>query len=107
MLEYLPRKHLLSDIVFKQNTAYEMELVELFQEEYGNRSIDQFGSASYAGSLSSIMFDYWRSFLAIHYLIEERYDGDVLRVFEAYRIWHEQGRAVPLSEYFDLQTVNR
>lgn len=107
MCEYLPRKHLLSDEAFKRITLIETELVELFQEEYGARSIDQFGSASYAGSLSSIMFDYWRSFLAIHHLIEERYDGNVLRVFEAYRNWHEQGRIVPLSTYFNLQTVRR
>jgi len=43
--------------------------VEMFKEDYGEHSLDEFGSHSYQGSLTSIMFDYWRSYLSVKYLI--------------------------------------
>ena len=80
----------------------EMELVDVFGAQYGSRSIDEFGSYSYSGNLSSIMFDYWRSFLAIKHLVEERFDNDVLAVFAEYHRWHEEGQKTSLTEHFGL-----
>lgn len=98
----MPRKLLLNKAEFDEIAAVEKELVEVFSEQYGSRSIDEFGSNSYLGSISSIMFDYWRSFLAVKYLVEEQYDNDVLAVFAEYHRWHEEGRNTSLMEHFGL-----
>ncbi|MFB1082518.1 hypothetical protein [Jeotgalibacillus sp. JSM ZJ347] len=102
MCEYLSRKFLLTEKEFSEITAVEEELVDVFSGEYGNRSIDQFGSGSYTSSLSSIMFDYWRSYLYVKHLVEVRFQHDILAVFEAYHQWDQEGRICSLSEYFEL-----
>lgn len=102
MCQYLPRKFVLNPAEFDEITAIESELVEVFTEDYGGRSLDDFGSASYLGSLSSIMFDYWRSFLAVKELIEGRFNNDIQAVFEQYRQWHEGGRKIPLTAFFGI-----
>lgn len=102
MCFYLPRKLLLSDQEFNDITLVEAELVEVFQERYGQHPLDDFGSQSYSGSLSSIMFDYWRSYLAVKELVEVRANHDVMQIFDEYRKWDNEGRAVPLTEYFDI-----
>lgn len=102
MCEYLPRKFLLSKEEFDQITAVEKELVNEFMEAYGNRSLDEFGSHSYQANLSSIMFDYWRSFLSVKYLVEERYENNIKSVFEDYHQWDKEGRKRSLTEYFGL-----
>lgn len=101
MCDYLSRKFILSDKEFNEITNIELELVAMFQEEYGNLSLDKFGTSSYEGSLTSIMFDYWRSFLAVKHLVEERANDDITLVFRAYHKWHNEGRVKPLMEYFD------
>lgn len=100
MCEYLPRKLLLSPVEFDEIAAIESELVKIFTKDYGRRSLDEFGSASYLGSLSSIMFDYWRSFLAVKELVEDRFDNDIQTVFERYKHWHDGGRKMPLTVFF-------
>ncbi|MCJ1909200.1 hypothetical protein [Planococcus ruber] len=102
MCQYLPRKFVLNPAEFDEITAIESELVKVFTEDYGGRSLDDFGSASYLGSLSSIMFDYWRSFLAVKELIEGRFNNDIQAVFEQYRQWHEGGRKIPLTAFFGI-----
>lgn len=102
MCEYLPRKLLLSPSEFNEITAIESELVKVFTEDYGMRSLDEFGSASYLGSLSSIMFDYWRSFLVVKELVEDQFDNDIQAVFEQYKRWHGDGRKMPLTVFFGV-----
>ncbi|GKW47439.1 hypothetical protein [Planococcus sp. NCCP-2050] len=102
MCQYLPRKFVLSPAEFDEITAIESELVKVFTEDYGGRSLDDFGSASYLGSLSSIMFDYWRSFLAVKELIEGHFNNDIQTVFKQYRQWHEGGRKIPLTAFFGI-----
>ena len=104
MCFYLPRKILLSEKDFNEVTDVETELVEVFKDEYGNHSLEDFGSSSYQGSLSSIMFDYWRSYLAVKYLVEVRANNDIKQVFNEYHRWDKEGRKVPLTEYFQLDT---
>lgn len=103
MCFYLPRKLLLNKKEFNQITDVETELYENFKEKYGHHSLEDFGSGSYHGTLSSIMFDYWRSYLAVKYLIEVRAEGDVKAVFDEYHKWNREGRKVPLTKYFDLE----
>lgn len=102
MCEYLPRKFFLTGSEFEEIAAIESELVNTFKSTYGNRSLSEFGSNSYQASLSSIMFDYWRSFLIIKYLVEELYDHNVQSVFEKYHEWDREGRRSTLIEHFGL-----
>lgn len=106
MCEYLPRKLLLTEEEFEAISAIEKELVSVFTEAYKDRSLDAFGSNSYTASLSSIMFDYWRSFLSIKYLVEDRYDNNIQAVFEEYHKWDREGRMLSLTEHFGLDKVS-
>lgn len=105
MCFYLPRKLLLNEKEFNEITVVESKLVEVFKVEYRNNSLEDFGSNSYQSSLSSIMFDYWRSYLAVKYLVEVYANNDVKRVFDEYRKWDEEGRKIPLTEYFHLNSL--
>lgn len=100
MCFYLPRKYCLTQGQFEEITAIEQQLVNIFSEDYGQNDLGDFGSMSYQGSLSSIMFDYWRSYLKVKSLVE-KLDGDVHRVFMLYKKWHEQGRETSLVQYFE------
>ncbi|MFJ7973514.1 hypothetical protein [Psychrobacillus sp. NPDC096389] len=102
MCQYLPRKHLLTEEEFEEITDVETKLVEVFKEKYGLRSLDKFGSSSYEGTLSSIMYDYWCSYLAVKFLVEVRANNDIELVFHEYQKWHKEGRKVPLTEFFGL-----
>ena len=106
MCEYLPRKLLLTDKEFDEISAIEKELVGVFTGEYGNRSIDEFGSNSYTASLSSIIFDYWRSFLSVKYLVEDCFQNNVNLVFEEYHKWDKEGRKLSLTEHFGLNKIS-
>lgn len=105
MCFYLPRKILLSEKEFNEITDVETELFECFKDKYGNHSLENFGRSSYQGSLSSIMFDYWRNYLAVKYLVEVRANNDVKLVFDEYHKWDNEGRKVPLIQYFGLSSL--
>ncbi|WP_100010247.1 hypothetical protein [Lentibacillus sediminis] len=105
MCFYLPRKLLLSEKEFDEITNVEAELVEAFKDKYGNNLLEDFGSSPYQGSLSSIMFDYWRSYLAIKHLVEVRANNDVKFIFDEYHKWDKEGRKAPLTQYFDIGSL--
>lgn len=105
MCDYLSRKMTLTETEFQEITEVDLELVEMFKEEYGKHSLDEFGSRSYQGSLTSIMFNYWRSYLSVKYLVEVRANHDIKQVFNEYHNWDKEGRKVPLTEYFGLNPV--
>ncbi len=105
MCDYLSRKFLLSEEEFNEITNVEAEMMEMFKDRYGDHSLDEFGDASYQGSLTSIMFDYWRSFLTVKYLVEEKANGNVKQVFNEYQSWHNGGRKNPLTDYFEVNTL--
>ena len=100
MCFYMPRKYCLTEDQFEEITAIELKLVNIFTEEYGKNDLDDFGSMSYRGSLTSIMFDYWRSYLKVKSLVE-KVNGDIHSVFKLYKKWHEQGRETSLIQYFE------
>ncbi|WP_181347892.1 hypothetical protein [Thalassobacillus sp. CUG 92003] len=102
MCDYLSSKHLLSATEFEEITEVECELVDVFKDKYGDHSLDDFGATTYEASLTRIMFDYWRSFLAVKFLVEERYDHDINQVFNVFHRWHDEGRTQPLTEHFNL-----
>lgn len=100
MCFYLPRKYCLTQDQFEEITFIEQQLVNTFTQDYGHNDLDNFGSMSYLGSLSSVMFDYWRSYLKVKYLVD-KLDGDIRGVFKLYKKWHEQGRIISLVQYFE------
>ncbi|GGF22443.1 hypothetical protein GCM10010954_21560 [Halobacillus andaensis] len=102
MCDYLARKYILSDSEFQEIVEVESQLVEMFKDKYGDHLLDAFGHASYQGSLTGIMFDYWRSFLAVKNLVEGRFEHDVHQLFKEYHKWHREGRKVPLTRFFNM-----
>lgn len=48
------------------------------------------------------MYDYWRSFQTIKYIVEERSNNNIHLVFEVYHRWHKEGRKVSITQYFNL-----
>ncbi len=104
MCFFLPRKILLNEKEFNDITNAETKLVEAFNDQYGKQSIDNFGSSTYKGNLSSIMFDYWRSYLAVKHLVEVHANHDLKALFKEYHNWDKEGRKVPLTKYFGLSS---
>lgn len=100
MCFYLPRKLTLSANEMNEITAAEMQLAEAFKAQYGNHPLDDFGSGSYHGDLTGIMYDYWRSYLTVKEIVENCYDYDIHAVFKAYHAWHKEGRKMPLTQFF-------
>ncbi len=103
MCDYLSRKTILTEREFEEISNVESELVEVFKDKYGNHSLNEFGSDTYQGNLTSIMYDYWRSFLAVKFLVEVRANNNTHKIFEGYHNWDKEGRKRPLTEYFDLK----
>ncbi|MDO5755751.1 MAG: hypothetical protein Q4P28_05900 [Tissierellia bacterium] len=103
MCDYIPRKFFLTKDEFQKTVQVERELVNFFQGKYGNHSLEEFGDSSYDGSLTSIMYEYWRSFLSIVELVETVGKGDIHKVFQIYHQWDREGRILPLAKYFGLE----
>ncbi|MCU9612610.1 hypothetical protein OEV98_03405 [Caldibacillus lycopersici] len=100
MCFYLPRKLLLNEKEFQEITEIETVLVEVFKEKYGHHSLEDFGESSYKGSLSSIMFDYWRSYLSVKHIVEVWANHNIKLVFNRYHQWIKDDRKTPLMNYF-------
>ena len=105
MCDYLSRKYLLGEQEFMDISNIEYKLINIFKDKYGNHSLEDFGSSSYEGSLTSIMYDYWRSGFTVRYLVEKKFDNNVWKVFEQYHKWDKEGRKVTLLEYFDVANL--
>ncbi|MBM6615537.1 hypothetical protein JTF06_11645 [Desemzia sp. RIT804] len=101
MCFYLPRKFLLDDQAFDEISAVERTLVKEFKDTYGQHPLSDFGSTSYKGNMTSIMYDYWRSFLAVKKLID-RAEGDIKQVFSQYQDWYNSGKKNSLMDYFQI-----
>lgn len=101
MCFYLPRKLLLNQEEFDEITQTEEVLVEIFKEKYGQHDLEEFGSGSYEGSLTSIMYDYWRSYLRVKHLVETVAGGDIHQVFRWYNEWHSSKQEVSFSRYLN------
>lgn len=106
MCDYLARKHMLSESEFNKITTIETMLVEHFKKKYRHHSLDDFGrSGSYENNLTRILFDYWRSYLSVNFLVEEWANNDMKKVFRKYHDWHNEGRKMPLTKYFGVEDL--
>ncbi|MGP4075899.1 hypothetical protein [Halobacillus sp. K22] len=104
MCNYLSRKHLLDNSEFKELTNIEVELVEIFKDKYGQHSLDELESNfPQSSSLTHRMFDYWRSYLIVEFLVEVRANNDLDWIFSEYNNWDRAGRTVPLLQYFEME----
>lgn len=103
MCEYLSQKLTLSEEQYQELRKIDNLMIEIFKPKYGDFSLDAFGSGSYhQTSLAAIMLNYWRSAAAIHYLVEDCYGGDVMKVFRLYHEWQAKGREQPLTAFFGV-----
>lgn len=105
MCDYLSRKHLLEEREFERISDIEYKLIGLFKDKYGDHTLEVFGSSSYGGSLTSIMYDYWRSGFTVKYLVEKKFQNDEMKVFEEYHKWDREGRKVTLLKYFGVEEL--
>lgn len=101
MCEYISRKYFLTEPEFEEEAKINALLADLFREKYGNHSLEDFGTATYAGDYASIFYEYWRSFLAVAEIVK-RYDGDILAVFREYHRWYEERNGTTLTEWFHI-----
>ncbi|WP_342526782.1 hypothetical protein MKY84_13730 [Chryseomicrobium sp. FSL W7-1435] len=102
MCFYLPPKLLLTETEFTTITEVEERLVQEFESKHGKHDLEEFGSGAYEGSLTSIMYDYWRSYLRVNQLVEGPAKGDVHTVFKWYNEWHQTGKALSFTKYLLL-----
>lgn len=103
MVEYISRRYFLTEPEFEAEKEANQLLVKLFQAKYGWHSLNDFGQATYEGSIASIFYDYWRSFLTIDRLVETL--GSVEAVFEAYGKWQSSETDQPLLDWFIAQGI--
>ncbi|MCP3031624.1 hypothetical protein LF817_09700 [Halobacillus sp. A1] len=104
MCDYLSRKLVLEEREFKEITNIELVLVEVHKERYGGHSLEDFGRPSDQGTiLINRMFDFWRSYLAVEFLVEVRASNDVEMILNEYKNWDREGRVIPLTEHFEME----
>lgn len=105
MCEYLSKKYLLNNIEYNNTYQVELDYINYYKNEFGNDSIELFGSDSYSNSMNRIMYDYYRSSHIVELLVEKIGGGNPHKVFDLYKTWDDEGRKVTLSEYFNIDTL--
>lgn len=102
IVEYISRQYFLTKEEFEAEARINQKLVGMLKDCYGNHSLEQFGKNTYEGDYASILFEYWRSFLAVKQIVED-YKGDIKAVFAAYHKWNEECNGQTLIEWFDVE----
>ncbi len=102
MCEYISRKYFLTAEEFDREVWANSLLTAQYEQQYGSRSLDDFEADTYREDYVSIFHGYWKSFLAVHGLVE-RYQGDVRQVFQEYQRWHASAAASTLAQWFHLE----
>lgn len=103
MAEYISRRYFLTDEEYETEYQNNLTLVNLLGDKYGDHSLEEFGASTYDGDYASIFFEYWRSFLAIHQIVQN-HNGDVKAVFKSYHRWAETMEQVSLMEWFGVES---
>lgn len=101
MAEYISRKYFLTDLEYQRECCYNQVLVGLLNKKYGGQSLERFGASTYEGDYAGIFFEYWRSFLTVHKIVED-FGGDVLSVFESYHRWNDSKSEMTLLDWFGV-----
>lgn len=99
MVEYISRKYFLTEEEYNREYEVNLALAQKLNSKYGRHPLEEFGSCTYEGDYASIFYEYWRSFLTIHQIVEG-YDGNVKEVFASYHRWAESGTRQTLLDWF-------
>lgn len=102
MVEYISRRYFLSSEEFSKEHEINLILVNALKHKYGKHSLNEFGAATYAGDYASIFFEYWRSYLAIHTILENHH-GDIHKVFASYHDWYSKRNEISLLDWFGVE----
>lgn len=102
MAFYIPRKNLLSLAELEEITRVELSIAKQLDKKYGNHSIFDFGEETYDGSIDSIMFDYFRSYLIIKYLVEKKFAGNELTLLKEYNEYFPSRKSINFESYFKV-----
>lgn len=102
MVEYISRKYFLTEEQFIREIEMNQKLVDLYKENHSISSLEDFGKSTYNNDITSIFFEYWRSFLAIYQIINS-FDEDIMKVFESYHKWNRSNTSQTLLEWFNLE----
>ncbi len=101
MVEYISKKYFLTEEEYQEEKAFNSYLVDRFEKLTGYNSVDGFLPKVYSEHIAVILYYYWKSFLAIDFLVEKY--KTVREVFAKYHKWDEMGRTVSLSKWFNLE----
>lgn len=102
MVEYISRRYFLTDEEFQREAYINRHLVFLYEEHHEAHPLQTFGESTYRCDYAAIFYEYWRSFLAINYIIEQ-HNGDIQAVFKSYRQWFDSRSELPLEQWFGIQ----
>ncbi len=80
VVEYISRKHFLSEREFEEEVRINRKLVRLYEQTHPQRPVTSFGDSK---DFATIYYDYWRAFLRITEAVD-RCGGDVLAVLLRY-----------------------
>lgn len=100
MAEYVSRRYFFSAEEYAAAREANQRLLRAHAAQYGGRSLEDFGAATYALDYAGIFYDYWRSFLAVEALIDAH--GGVDAVFAQYRAYLASDRRKTLAQWFGL-----
>ncbi len=101
MVEYISRKYFLTDKEYEKEKEVNKVLVNLFEEKYGFKPLNEFDSLRYNENYSEIFYYYWKSFLLVELLVNKF--GSINSVFDSYHKWDKDGRVVTLLEWFGVK----
>ena len=101
MCEYISRKYFLSEKEFQEEVRINALLTSLYEGKHGIMSPEAFSAASYQGPLGSVFYLYWKSFLTVHTLVQQK-SGDVTAVFREYHRWFQEAPEMPLLQWFRM-----
>lgn len=104
MVEYISRRYFLTANEFSRAHENNLILVNALRSKYGKHSLDEFGAATYEGDLASIFFEYWRSYLAVHAIVDD-HNGDIHKVFASYQDWYSRRNDISLLEWFGVEEM--
>ncbi len=100
MVEYISRKYFLTEGEYELERYSNRILIDLFEEKFGCKPLNEFDSLRYHENYAEILYYYWRSFLTIELLVNTL--GSIENVFDSYHKWDKEGRVVTLTEWFDV-----
>ncbi|MBE5905490.1 MAG: elongation factor Tu [Lachnospiraceae bacterium] len=99
MAEYVSRKWFLTEEEYAKEKRINQILIDLYEEMYEAQPLENFNYNSYGKEMNLIFYFYWKSFLFIERLVEQK-GGNMGEVIKCYQRWCETNREISLLEWF-------